>query len=393
MTAVAIIQARMTSSRLPGKVMADIAGKPALEQMIARVLKSKRLGGVVVATTSNTTDDRVAELAKRLGVGLFRGEEADVLGRLYAAAIEAKADPVVRLTADCPLADPAVIDAALALYDNGGADYVSNCNRRTFPDGCDVEVFSAAALAIAHREARHPALREHVTPYIRGNLPNLGMGDFRRADLLAEADFGHIRFTVDTEDDLALMRSLFERLPEGFGWLDAVALATRRPAGLMVTQPPQVLAGLALRPATNEDAPLLFRWLNDPEHRSWSFQTVTPVAWVDHQAWLDGQLAGADNWLAIAVYDGIAAGQVRAVLTDGAVVVSIYVDAAFRSRGVGRLMIEEACKTARNRWPGRPLAAHVRLDNPASVAFFRKNGFSESNAAADRTVLLRTSAA
>ena len=387
MPAVAIIQARMTSTRLPGKVMADLAGKPMIERMVERVSKSSSLAAVVIATTGNREDDPVAELAGRLKVRLSRGDEHDVLGRIQAAASAAGADPVVRLTADCPMSDPAVIDAALELFASSGADYVSNCNRRTFPDGFDVEVMSAKALATAHREARHPLLREHVTPYIRGNRPDLGCGDFRRADLLADADFGHLRFTVDTEDDLKFIRSIFARLPDGFGWLDAVALATRDPGQLRVTDPPAELAGLALRPVGQDDAAALFRWLNEAERQTVSLKTQCAVHWSDHVAWLDRRLSDPDAWLAVASYDGIVAGQVRIQLEPEGLAVSIYVDAMFRGRNVGRFLIDGARIEARRRWPGVAMIARVRHDNPQSAVFFRAAGFLESERHADHLVL------
>ncbi len=375
MNPVAIIQARMTSSRLPGKVLANLAGKPLLERMIVRVQRSQRLNGIVVATTVNTIDDPVVALAQRMGVAIFRGDELDVLGRICAAAASVNADPIVRLTADCPMADPAVIDAALTLFEKGGADYLSNCNRRTFPDGLDVEVISASALAIANREARNPELREHVTPYVRGNSPDLGCGDFRRADLIAPADFGHFRFTVDTAEDLLFLSSLFAQLPDGFGWLDAVALATRMPEKLRLTEPPRHLSGLLLRLATHTDAALLFRWLNETERQAVSLTSSKPVSWDSHLVWLNMTLNDAKAWLAIAVYDGIAAGVVRLNAEMQGPTISLYVDGRFRGRGVGRAMIAGAREAGLARAGGTTILARVRNDNPRSLAFFQNAGF------------------
>ncbi|WP_291008028.1 glycosyltransferase family protein [Ferrovibrio sp.] len=221
--ALAIIQARMTSSRLPGKVLMDLAGKPALQRMIERVRPARLLDGIVVATTSLVSDDPVAELCANLDVPCFRGDEQDVLGRYAGAARAFDADPVLRLTADCPMHDPGVIDAAIALFRNSGCDYASNAVKRTFPDGLDVEVMSLAALERSDREARHPLLREHVTLYIRGTRPDYGAGDFSRADLLNDTDLSALRWTLDTADDLARIRRFFAVLPEGFSWRDALA--------------------------------------------------------------------------------------------------------------------------------------------------------------------------
>lgn len=226
---VVIIQARMTSTRLPGKVLADLAGKPALQRMIERVRRAERPDAVVVATTDLPTDDPVASLCASLGVGVFRGSETDVLGRFRQAAEAFDADTVMRLTADCPLIDPGVMDELVDLFRGSDCDYASNCNRRTYPDGLDVEVFSIEALREADRMAEHPRLREHVTPYIRGIFPDLPMGDFRRADLVFAADLAHIRWTVDRPDDLERVREIFETLSEPFDWLEVLSLATRKP--------------------------------------------------------------------------------------------------------------------------------------------------------------------
>lgn len=226
---VAIIQARMTSSRLPGKVLMDLAGKPALAFMLERVQRAQRIGRIVVATTINQADDAIAAVCAEMSVDIFRGDEMDVLGRFVGAARWANARSVMRLTADCPMIDPDVVDGAVAIFAEGKHDYVSNCNIRTFPDGLDVEVFTSGALIEADANARHPFLREHVTPYIRGIRKELGAGNFRIGHLLAPANFGHVRWTLDTIADLDRIRELVGRLPENFGWLAALSEATRRP--------------------------------------------------------------------------------------------------------------------------------------------------------------------
>lgn len=377
----------MTSTRLPGKVLADLAGKPLLERMIERVSRSRMLNGIVVATTSNAVDDPVAATAERLGAHVFRGDEMDVLGRIHDAAVQAGADPVVRLTADCPMSDPSVIDAAVDLYRASDISYVSNVARRTFPDGLDVEVMSFAALGEAHREAHHSVLREHVTPYIRGNMPGLGHGNFRRADLLGPADFGHIRFTVDTRTDLENMRRLFERLPEGFHWLEAVALASRISGELPITNPPAEPEGLVFREAVMSDAALLFRWLNETDRRQTSLATSSPVLWHDHHAWLSATLDRASCWLAIALYDGLPAGLVRLDHEKNATAISIYADQMFRDRRIGQAMVAEALEKARERWPDSPLVARVRIDNERSATFFNRCGFIVAKTHEDHLLL------
>lgn len=147
--------------------------------------------------------------------------------------------------------------------------------------------------------------------------------------------------------------------------------------------------GLVLRPVVRGDAEVLFRWLNTADRRATSFQISDSVAWEDHVAWLDRNLADPAGWHALALQNGEPAGQVRAEPDDSGVVISIYVDAAYRHQGVGRRMIEILCKIARERWPGLPLLAQVRPDNPGSSAFFERNGFSATQRQADRVVLQR----
>jgi spore coat polysaccharide biosynthesis protein SpsF (cytidylyltransferase family) len=227
---VAIVQARMTSTRLPGKVLADLCGEPLLARMLGRIRRARRLDAIVVATTDRATDDPVVRLAAALGVGSFRGDEADVLSRFAGAAAAAAADIVVRLTADCPLHDPALVDEAVEGFEAGGWDYYGNAVERTYPDGLDVEVFSRAALDQAAVQARHPFLREHVTPWLNGAWPEYGAGAFRRGTMRFAADFAHLRWTVDTPADLDRVRSLWTRAPRDFTWLQALAVATREPA-------------------------------------------------------------------------------------------------------------------------------------------------------------------
>lgn len=224
-----LIQARMTSSRLPGKVLADICGKPSLQHMLERVSCCESVDKIMVATTSNLTDDPVAELCEQLEIETFRGDENDVLGRFLKAAEIESADVIIRLTADCPMIDPALIDELVECYNSGSFDYVSNCNERTYPDGLDVEVFSMLALQEANRKVTSSFCREHVTPYIRGIHNKYEMGEFSIMQVKFLTDLSHIRWTVDTLEDLDRVRELVSKLPENYSWLDALSLATKEP--------------------------------------------------------------------------------------------------------------------------------------------------------------------
>jgi spore coat polysaccharide biosynthesis protein SpsF len=224
-----IVQARMTSSRFPGKVLADICGKPSLQHMLERVSRAEKVNSIVVATTVNTTDDPIVELCDQLGYKVFRGDELDVLGRFLQAAEAESAEAVVRLTADCPMVDPMIIDKVIEVYNFGGFDYVSNCNERTYPDGLDVEIFSFSALQEANENVISSFGREHVTPYIRGIHTKYEIGSFATKQVKFLTDLSHVRWTVDTPKDLEIVRELISSLPEKYSWLEALSLATKKP--------------------------------------------------------------------------------------------------------------------------------------------------------------------
>lgn len=229
MKVVAITQARMTSNRLPGKVLRTVLEKPLLEYHLERVLRSRLADQVVTATTTNDADEPIVELCRRLGVPCFRGPEDDVLARYHAAASAHGADAVVRVTSDCPLIDPAVIDRTIAAFvDNlGRVDYVSNRLAPSYPRGMDTEVFSFAALDEAQAGARKLVEREHVTPFIwmrpkRYRLMNVAYGH----------DESRHRWTVDTPEDFELIRRILEAIyptnPE-FTLADCLALVAQHP--------------------------------------------------------------------------------------------------------------------------------------------------------------------
>lgn len=204
---VALIQARMSSSRFPGKVIADLGGRPMIGFMVDRVRAARRLDDVVVVTSTDASDDALVDALAASTVKVFRGDLHDVLDRYAAAAAAAEADVVVRLTGDCPLIDPALIDAVVALRETAGADYCSNVAPPTFADGFDVECFTRAALDRARREAAQPGEREHVTPWMRSPAAEL-----RLANLAGLVDMSHLRLTVDYPDDLEMVRAVVARL-------------------------------------------------------------------------------------------------------------------------------------------------------------------------------------
>lgn len=209
MKTVIIVQARMTSTRLPGKVVKKVLGKPLLEYQIERLKRVKLADEIVVATTINEADQPVVNLCDRISVPYFRGSEADVLSRYHGAAKARQAHTVVRLTADCPIIDPHVVDRVIGFYLNHDSkfDYVSNCLLRTYPRGMDTEVFSFRALNEAFNEATEQQDREHVTPFMYRQPQR-----YRLANVSYHEDQSHHRWTVDTQEDFELIMRIIEAL-------------------------------------------------------------------------------------------------------------------------------------------------------------------------------------
>jgi spore coat polysaccharide biosynthesis protein SpsF len=224
-----IVQARMGSMRLPGKVLKEVLSRPLLSHQFERLRRAKTASTLVLATSVLPGDDALAAWAKSEGVSCSRGSESDVLARFRAAAETASADVVVRATGDCPLIDSGVLDDAVDLFLKSGAKgYGSNCNpERTFPRGLDVEVFSRAALEEAALKAKDPAEREHVTPYLIRRPDR-----FPPALLRSDGDHSRHRWTVDAPEDFELVRRIIEALypaKPAFSWRDVLALLERYP--------------------------------------------------------------------------------------------------------------------------------------------------------------------
>jgi spore coat polysaccharide biosynthesis protein SpsF len=230
MNIVVIVQARMGSTRLPGKVMLPLGGQSVLAHVIERCRAIPSASKVVIATTVLPVDDIIEAEARRLGVDCYRGSEEDVLSRYYEAAKISRADAVVRITSDCPLLDPHVSNQVIAAFlQDREADYCSNVMDRTFPRGLDTEVFSFQALEDAHFHAVEPVEREHVTPYIIRRPER-----FRQIGWQGESDDSGYRWTLDTIDDYHLLYKLFHWLsiahPEGtYDYRHAVSVMEAHP--------------------------------------------------------------------------------------------------------------------------------------------------------------------
>lgn len=241
--AIAFVQARMSSSRLPGKVLAPLGGQPMILYMARRVLRSRRIDGMVIITSTDASDDELADVVASANLPVFRGSLDDVLHRYVSAAAAYGADEIIRLTGDCPLIDPAIIDAVIDARRASGADYSSNVDPPTFPDGLDTECCTFETLARAHQAAKSPAEREHVTLWMRSDANGL-----KRANVRALGDMSHLRLTVDYADDLEALRRIVAHEPAGnpFDLFDILRV---------LSLSPDILAVKRLTPALPASSP------------------------------------------------------------------------------------------------------------------------------------------
>jgi glutamate-1-semialdehyde 2,1-aminomutase len=226
---VAIIQARMGSTRFPNKVMRTICGTPMIGLLLARLKNSKLVDQIVLATSEDPRNDPLAKYVRDLEYTVFRGSEDDVLDRFYQAAKEVEASSVVRITGDCPLIDPAIVNQVIAKFKKEGVDYASNTLPPTYPDGLDTEVFTFRTLETAWKQAKRPQEREHVTPFIRES------GNFIQANLAHGTDHSKKRWTVDEPEDFEVVQKVFEYFHprRDFSWLEVLDLCRKHPDWFM----------------------------------------------------------------------------------------------------------------------------------------------------------------
>ena len=229
-----IVQARMSSTRLPGKVLLPLAGEPMLARQVERIRRARSLDELIIATTTDRADDAVASVTAKLGVPGYRGSVADVLDRFYRAAAPRRPSHVVRLTADCPLTDWDLIDRTVELATGGHVDYASTALRPTWPDGLDVEVMTFAALEAAWREASSSVDREHVTQFIVKRPER-----FRQVSVDSPVDLSAMRWTVDEPRDFEFVSRVYEMLypsNPAFATEDVLALLRHKPELLAINQ-------------------------------------------------------------------------------------------------------------------------------------------------------------
>ena len=228
-----IIQVRVDSKRLPKKVLRKILNKPMLWYVLKRVKKIKNIDQVILATTNEKQDNILVDLAKKNRIFIFRGSSIDVLDRYYRCAIKYNADPIIRITSDCPLIDPFIVENILDFYLKNDFDYVSNTIKPTYPDGLDVEIFSFKTLELAAKNAKMKSEREHVTPYIKNNPKKFKLFNYRNNENLSNH-----RWTVDQKEDLFFVRKIYSKMKPSvvFRYQEILELLSRFPDLLKINQ-------------------------------------------------------------------------------------------------------------------------------------------------------------
>jgi len=232
MTILAIVQARMGSTRFPNKVMRPILGVPMIELLLNRLVQSKLIDHIILATSLDPCNQPLVEHAQGLGYEVYQGSEDDVLDRYYQAACIVQPEIIVRITGDCPIVDPEIVDRAIATFQQSQVDYLSNVSPPNYPDGLDVEVFTFQALFRAWRSAKLPYEREHVTPYLRES------GKFQLLGIEHTEDHSDKRWTVDEPDDFEVIKNVFEYFAprHDFSWLEVLGLQQNQPELFVVNQ-------------------------------------------------------------------------------------------------------------------------------------------------------------
>ena len=358
-----VVQARTGSTRLPGKVLQDLGGRPLLRFMLDR-LAGLRVDELVVATSTLDRDDAVAEIACAAGRPVVRGSEADVLDR-FATALDAyPADHVVRLTADCPLSDPVLIERVVARHLDLGADYTSNVFPRTFPRGLDCEVMTAAALRTAHAEAVDPAEREHVTPFLYRRPERFSLANLRN-----DVPLGAEGWTVDTAEDLEHVRAIVAAMAargDSFLWREAwAAIGARRPAE----------AGeVVLQPAGREHSTFFLACRNDTDAVRHS-RSGRPIGRTEHAEWFAARIDDPGTRLRVALVDGEPVGTVRVDVRGAIGEVGIAVAASCRGQGLGTAMLEALLVDVAADPQVVALTASVHVGNAPSMRAFARVGF------------------
>lgn len=347
--------------------MAPISGHPMLHVLLQR-LKLTRLP-LIVATSDEPADEAVADVAAGVQVPVVQGSEHDVLARFARAVRSSESDIAVRVTADCPLIDPQIVLATIRLLQESGADYVSNTLVRTWPDGLDVEAVRSPVLLHAAETATALEEREHVTPFIYRRPEQFSLRTLRGPHLL-----GRERWTVDTPEDLAFIRRIFDHFAPriDFTWQETLSFLGR----------PANTKHLHLRPATENDEALILEWRNDPLAIRMSL-TTNAVGREEHSRWFQSVLVKPSRRLWIAEKQGEGVGQVRIDVREAAGEVALTVAPEHRGQGMGKQILDLLKEELRNDFQVTLLVARVRGSNKASLRTFTSAGFEVVDSAGE----------
>lgn len=372
---VAIVQARMGSTRLPGKVLMKIEGKPMVQRVVERLKKAKRLNEIVLAIPDTKENDALEEFAKTNNIIYVRGSESDVLGRYYKAAKQEEADVVVRITADCPLVDPEIVDLIIDEHlAFPPVDYTSNVIERAFSRGLDVEVFNFLSLEQAQKQAKKPRQREHVTLYF---LENPGLFSLRNELGGLEWKRPEFRLTVDTEEDLEFVRAIYKHFsPEtDFSTIDVINFLDQNPKLSITNTKIEQKEFVSLRAAEKGDVKFLFN-LRNKKYVYKNSRAARPVEWNEHISWADPVIEGkTDKELFIVEYEGKLAGQLRLDYDGDEAEVSISLLKEFHGKGVATRVLLILLLRVKREDKAAVLSAEVNKNNFASQKLFEKVGF------------------
>lgn len=412
MKAVAVIQARMGSSRLPGKVLKPLYGSPMLTRVVERARRAEGLSDVVVATTTLRADDVIERLCKENRWHCFRGSEADVLDRYYQAAVKFQADAVVRITSDCPFIDTEIIDSVVHEFRSGQPDveYVSNLiPTRTYPRGLDVQIIRFDTLENLWRQDTNPKWREHVTYYL-----DLHPEQFCIRTVTNETDYSSMRWTVDTPEDLKFARQVYRYFRhDRFTWREMLSAVVRHPDWADINQssktedfglkpsrnavevekswsatsnfdrdisinqqPAQVdTATPLLRKAVLADAEPIWNIINDPDVVK-NRGSQEPIPLGHHIEWFTRRLSHSAACTWVAELEGEVVGQVRYdKISDRVAEVGFVIAKGHRARGIGTWMLQETALLAFDELKVFSLRGIVLGDNQPSLKAFGKAGY------------------
>jgi spore coat polysaccharide biosynthesis protein SpsF len=373
-----IVQARMGSSRLPGKTLMEIAGKPMLGHMLERLGGCRSLGSVVVATSTDAGDNAIADFCREKKVECFRGSENDVLERYYKCAKKHGFDVVARLTGDCPLIDPETVDRAVEKFLKGSFDYLSNAVPRSFPRGLDVEVFSFRALEKAHREAKDAFDREHVTHYFYANPKKFSIGSISAAPPLFRPE---LRLCVDTKEDVPLIEAIFSRFGSNANVEKVIEFIDNSPEMAALSRGQEAeynakrgfIGQITIRPVVFGDNQWIRVIMNQESARKNSFNQAE-IGSAENENYWRRKLADPE-FRAFAI---IAGEKPAGILRIDNGLVSVAIDESFRGKGIAFAALSSLDLG--------DCVAEVKPENEASARLFKKLGFEEASREKEKIV-------